>query len=275
MSKAVVIIGGILAFLTLCFLCASYHGPEIERALASTKDEAGLRVAVANGKVEIRGTLPDNAAKETILTRARHVYADATIVDNIVVDSRVQTIAWMPSILGLFDALKDVKEAGFTVGKGLLTVSGIVRNADAGKSLVAEFDALNTGLSLVDLVEVEAASVQKRIDQFLEGKTIEFGMSSTEISPSGKATLDTVVLLLMDAPEASIEVGGHTDNQGNDKANMALSQGRADATKAYLAEKGITREKITAVGYGEIQPIATNFTPEGRQRNRRIVFTLK
>lgn len=67
-----------------------------------------------------------------------------------------------------------------------------------------------------------------------------------------------------------IEIGGHTDNVGSDETNMELSQARAEAVVNYVIEKGIATNRISARGYGETDPRATNETPEGRQENRRV-----
>ena len=70
-------------------------------------------------------------------------------------------------------------------------------------------------------------------------------------------------------PEMVIELAGHTDSVGRDQNNMLLSQARADAVKTYLVSKGIEENRITAVGYGELRPVADNGSSEGRQKNRR------
>lgn len=66
-----------------------------------------------------------------------------------------------------------------------------------------------------------------------------------------------------------IEIGGHTDNIGNDESNLKLSEARAETVKNYLVSKGISPNRIVSKGYGENQPIDTNSTTEGRQNNRR------
>ena len=67
-----------------------------------------------------------------------------------------------------------------------------------------------------------------------------------------------------------IEVQGHTDNVGGDDYNQKLSQGRADAVKAWLVAHAIPAHRITTRGYGRQQPIATNDSDEGRAKNRRV-----
>ena len=71
-----------------------------------------------------------------------------------------------------------------------------------------------------------------------------------------------------------VELGGHTDSQGADAANQALSQKRAESVRQYLLGKGIAADRVTAVGFGEAQPIADNNPPEGRKENRRVEFKI-
>ena len=66
-----------------------------------------------------------------------------------------------------------------------------------------------------------------------------------------------------------IEISGHTDNVGDVEVNQRLSESRAKAVRAYLLKKGISGERVRAVGHGESQPIASNDTDEGKQKNRR------
>jgi outer membrane protein OmpA-like peptidoglycan-associated protein len=71
-------------------------------------------------------------------------------------------------------------------------------------------------------------------------------------------------------PAMKAEIGGHTDNTGNDKHNQKLSEKRAQAVKAYLVKRGIAGDRLTAKVYGKSQPVDTNETPEGRELNRRV-----
>jgi outer membrane protein OmpA-like peptidoglycan-associated protein len=94
---------------------------------------------------------------------------------------------------------------------------------------------------------------------------------------TGKATLKSesytelneLAEFLQRKKKVFIEIGGHTDDVGEDELNMTLSQNRAESVKKYLIGKGVSAARITSKGYGETRPIADNGTEEGRQKNRR------
>ena len=101
-------------------------------------------------------------------------------------------------------------------------------------------------------------------------KGVTFVPSSAELTPDAKKVLDEAYEALAGQENLKVEVGGHTDSQGDDKFNAALSQRRANSVKAYLVGKGIAKERLTAMGYGESQPVADNKVKEGRAQNRRV-----
>ncbi len=103
---------------------------------------------------------------------------------------------------------------------------------------------------------------------------VQFETGVAALTPDSKYQLDDLVEDLQKYPKIRIEVGGHTDNTGDPAANKTLSQQRADAVKAYLINKGISADRLTAVGYGSGKPVDTNDTDEGRQKNRRTEFKI-
>jgi outer membrane protein OmpA-like peptidoglycan-associated protein len=99
-----------------------------------------------------------------------------------------------------------------------------------------------------------------------------FNTNSFELLTASRVELDKLTGLLQANPSVKIEIGGHTDNVGNDQANQVLSENRAKAVSEYLIKKGIDPSKVTYKGYGEIAPIDSNDTESGRARNRRTEF---
>jgi len=104
-------------------------------------------------------------------------------------------------------------------------------------------------------------------------RNLEFDFGKATIRPRSFPYLNRVADLLV-KKGISLKLAGHTDYVGSDAANMKLSKNRAESVKSYLVAQGANSSRIEAVGYGETQPIATNKTDAGRQKNRRVEFTI-
>jgi OOP family OmpA-OmpF porin len=116
------------------------------------------------------------------------------------------------------------------------------------------------------VVDLDGCEVEAVIE--LEGVNFDFDKST--IRPEGKAILDGAAALLQKHDRVVVEVAGHTDSVGSDAYNQGLSERRANAVKDYLTSKGITATRLTARGYGESRPVASNDTDAGRAENRRV-----
>lgn len=101
---------------------------------------------------------------------------------------------------------------------------------------------------------------------------IMFDVNKATLKPESEAKLNAVLSVLKTFPAVTLKVGGYTDSDGNDQANLKLSDERAKACKAWLEGKGIAPERLEAEGYGEQHPVAANDTPENKAKNRRISF---
>ena len=100
---------------------------------------------------------------------------------------------------------------------------------------------------------------------------ILFDTGSDRIKPESAPTLKEIGAMLKEHPELKLSVEGHTDNVGNDAANLALSQARAKAVTATLVkDQGVDAARLSATGLGSSKPVAPNTTAEGRQTNRRV-----
>jgi OOP family OmpA-OmpF porin len=100
--------------------------------------------------------------------------------------------------------------------------------------------------------------------------TIRFGAGSTNLAPGSSPVLNKVAEILKQNPEVTIEIGGHTDNEGPARLNRKISLDRAEEVKGYLAARGVPTARMVTKGYGEVHPIASNRHAEGRVQNRRI-----
>ena len=105
-------------------------------------------------------------------------------------------------------------------------------------------------------------------------KNIYFDFNKATLKQESFVELNKVVDFLEQNKTVEIEIAGHTDSKGTDEYNLTLSQGRSQAVVEYLIVQGIERNRLTAHGYGEGNPIDTNNTDEGRANNRRVEFTV-
>ncbi|MGH1437736.1 MAG: DUF6089 family protein [Lewinella sp.] len=105
-------------------------------------------------------------------------------------------------------------------------------------------------------------------------EAVQFETGSNQLKESSKEKLDELVAILEEHPYYHLTISGHTDSQGNNDANLKLSQARAEACFEYLENGGINAARMTHEGFGESQPIAPNSTKAGRSKNRRVAFEL-
>jgi len=101
-----------------------------------------------------------------------------------------------------------------------------------------------------------------------------FEFDKADIRPETINEIDRLVEFLKEYPDMTIEIAGHSDNEGSDSYNLNLSTKRAKAVYNYLISKSIPKNRISYIGYGESKPIADNETEEGRSINRRVEFRI-
>ena len=103
-------------------------------------------------------------------------------------------------------------------------------------------------------------------------KNIFFDYGKSTIRPESTNELERLTKLLNDVPSLKIEISGYTDSKGSAEFNQKLSENRAKAILDYLIKVSIAADRLTSIGYGKEQPIASNDTDDGRQMNRRTEF---
>jgi outer membrane protein OmpA-like peptidoglycan-associated protein len=99
---------------------------------------------------------------------------------------------------------------------------------------------------------------------------VNFEFDRAHLTTNAKTILDNVANELVAYPSIEVEIGGHTDSKGGDQYNQKLSEERAQSVLDYLSSKGVARDRLRAVGYGESDPVDDNETDEGREANRRV-----
>jgi len=208
-------------------------------------------VAVATAQVTIlKGTVTDDATKQPL-------EAAVDLVDN----ASGQTIATFRS--------------NATSGKYLVSLPsgtnyGIVVRQEGYLFHSENFD-LPAGAAYAEVVK-DIAMKRLEVGTTIVLRNIFFDTGKATLRPESRAELERLQKLLTETPALKLEMAGHTDNVGEAGLNQNLSQRRAQAVVAYLAQHGIGGARLTAAGYGETRPVAPNATKAGRQLNRRTEF---
>ena len=238
-----------------------------------------------DGKVILEGVTIDQISKRTLLT-----YAEAKFGHEAVNDvSKIANFAphgWTSRQLVALEVLAMLIKGDINVTEETVTVTGIGETAGLYDAILSKLE-IGFGADARFTITVEeiipepvmedqpdAKECEAEISELLDENQILFAPSSAVIESSSVKTINKIVTILNLCKHAAFEIGGHTDSQGREEMNLNLSQNRADAVLDSLLARNMLLGDITAVGYGETQPIADNETEEGRQENRRIAFTL-
>lgn len=238
------------------------------------------------GLVQLRGRLNDETMQRMADAYAKarfgssSVYSAARTAEDLPAD-------WPIRVLSGIEALSRLSNGVVSVTPEAITVRGISHDEDA-QATIAGFlsdrlgDAKSYSLDITyeappppadepmtpEMCESQIAEVQRST-----GK-ITFEPGSATIAASSLDTMNAIATILSDCGEIRLEIQGHTDSQGRESMNQALSQDRAQTVLNELRSRRVLTSTYTAKGYGESVPIAENDTEEGREANRRIEFRL-
>jgi outer membrane protein OmpA-like peptidoglycan-associated protein len=152
-------------------------------------------------------------------------------------------------------------------------VVGAAAGAAIGAAIGHQMDKQEQELRQIPGVQVERPS-EGQIDVRLTSDIL-FDLDSAALRPESRATLRDLADNFRRYPDEIIDVEGHTDSTGTTEHNQGLSERRADSVRIFLVDNGVPGASITAAGYGETRPKATNSTPEGRQLNRRVEIHIR
>jgi outer membrane protein OmpA-like peptidoglycan-associated protein len=229
-----------------------------EAATAAEKAVDAGKKAVATGWAE-RGKVAQNIA-----TKAAEAGKEVATATEKAVDAGKKAVTgWADPGKVAHDGSTKPTDAGKVVADQTKTAA---EKAAAAKSALK---------SLPVSGPLDAAACQTALNATLVLDKIEFRSGGVAIRRASAYVLDRLAALLQRCPDQKVEIGGHTDNVGDDEDNQALSQRRADKVVRYLINEGVAAARLTGVGYGAKKPIASNDDEAGRAENRRIEFILK
>lgn len=181
-------------------------------------------------------------------------------------------------------AASDTAKGG-AIGAGAGGVLGAVIGKQAGNTalgaIIGAVVGGTAGVLIGHYMDKQAEEMQKdiegaKIERVGEGIKITFdsgilfAINSSELTPAAKANISKLATILNKYPDTNILIEGHTDSTGTAEYNQKLSERRASSVTNQAMSLGVTGTRFKTVGYGEMQPVASNSTAAGRQANRRV-----
>ena len=242
-----------------------------------------LTGANVNGKFTLNGVVPSDAIKAQIDAELKKTFGDGNYINNLTVAADVKPANWLAKLSGLFDWFK-LPGSEVTFNGDTITLSGTAASlkdklqAFVGDTTkveglnIAEAAQMATGNALDALNKLKPDASGDDVLKAMSLQIINFASGSTEIPAENQAALSKAAEFLKAQSAFKFEIGGHADNVGKSDANLALSDKRAQAVRAFLVKNGVAAANITAKGYGDTTPVADNTTETGRLKNRRIEY---
>lgn len=220
----------------------------------------------AGGAVTMSGKLPADPALRFFGVITGAPTSGVTIADGAPDDFITNAETGIRSLMEL-----DTAELRFANAKW--TLSGKASTNAARDAVLASIAALPNGNAWVVNITAPPAldACQASVAEFSSRNAILFRSGAAVLAPESEPALDELAGYLALCPAADVDIEGHTDADGDDQLNLALSVARAEAVVNALISRQIAPERLYAIGYGESDPVADNDTAAGKRLNRRIV----
>ncbi len=237
------------------------------------------------GLVQLRGRMNDDALSVTAVSFATARFGSTAVTNSARTDETLPR-DWPLRVLTGLEALSLLSNGSVTATSELIAINGNTGDPAAKEKITALFseklgDAARFSINVNYLKKLDPVlglptpdECEAQVADILAANKISFEPGSGTIAAGGQGTLDEIAAVLKKCGDLRMEIAGHTDSQGREEMNQNLSKERAQAVLNALRDRRVLTMGFTAVGYGEVSPIASNDTEEGREENRRIEFKL-
>src|SRR5205814_5991307 len=222
----------------------------------------------------LTGYVPDNNVHAALVAAAARKFFSEKVVDNLKASIGAPT-GFAAAAVPALSALSRLSTGTLVVTDREVKLSGdALYEAAAGQIRAGLGKDFPQGWQFKAEISVKPAAApvdatvcQQLFADLLAKSRIRFESGRADISQDSLGLLDRLIETALRCPTANIEVAGHTDTDGDDAANQALSEKRAQAVADYLVKAGLPADRFSAVGYGATQPIAANDTDPGKAQN--------
>jgi OOP family OmpA-OmpF porin len=228
------------------------------------------------------GYVPDNSVHAALIEAAKRKFLNEKIVDNLKASVGAPN-GFANAVTAALGALSRLSTGSLMISDREVKLSGDALYEAAAEEMKAGLPGeLPQGWRAITEIStrppasaVDATVCQQLFAELLAIGKIRFLSGQANIDNDSRGLMDRLVEIALRCPTASLEIGGHTDIDGDEEANMRLSERRAQAVLDYMLRAGLPADRLVAVGYGQTQPVASNDTAEGKAQNRRIEFTVR
>ena len=258
-----------------------------KKAVAGNQGPAEFTAVLApeTGKLELRGRLTDDRLRAAVNSFARAEFGSANVYLATRIDGELPD-GWPARVLAGLQAMAQLEHGKLLVTAQTVEITGVT-GSTTGKSRISQIlsDKLGQGKTFKVNVSYDKeldplaalptpTECAGLVDDAMARGKITFTPGSAEIDRKADAVMAALADALSDCPGVRMEIAGHTDAQGSEEGNRALSQARAEAVLVALQGRQVDVAGMIAKGYGEANPMADNKTDIGREANRRIEITL-
>jgi OOP family OmpA-OmpF porin len=238
-----------------------------------------FRILVRQGELSLAGHTSSRRHEQSILAVAESAYPDSRVATDFHALGIVPP-GWSESTVLVLRLLKDTSSAEAILSSRELSIRSVISDGPAWKNQLEVFtDAMpsdweiSTSTILVDPT-VSVAAICERAFEFFDLGRINFEESDVEFRSSAYPRLDRLIALASACHDSAILITGHTDASGSEPWNRELSLRRASAVGDYIANGGISHDRLVISGVGSDEPVADDSTRYGRSLNRRIEIEL-
>ncbi len=236
--------------------------------------------AIRTGReIQLSGFAPNDEEKANILATASRKFPNFSIDDQInVADGAPE--GWRAIAEFALQQISRLVAGEAVITDMEIAVSGEAVHQGAIDGIVAGLSgALPSGFSGAGDIAVAAPGApvdlfacQDLFNEVMGSEKILFDVGQATINPDSLRVIDEIVSVALRCPGGKMAILGHTDDDGDDASNQTLSEARAASVRSAMISGGISDTRLTAIGYGETRPVASNSTEEGKAANRRIEF---